>query len=113
MLTRHQQNVPKPFRNEVPGLLLDLINLQCHPLDGIFPRESAIRTGIDALIREIQRGKKPHGLSKMPSGQRCGVPRKFLQPRFAGRFQQAFKRPQRAGFVCQGLREDFGKGHEK
>ena len=107
MLAGHKQDIPESLGRQVPGLGLDLVEFERHPLDRVPARKPAVGAGIHTFIREVERREQAHRAAEMPPRQRSGLRRELSQPPLVQRLQKSLKRPHHTGFVKQGPVENF------
>ena len=94
MFSRHEEDISEALGHQMSGLSLHLIDLQRHTLDGIFTGKTAVGTGIDALVRQIERCKKPHRPPKVLTCESRRFRRQGLQVGVRHRREQVLERPQ-------------------
>ena len=111
MLARHEQDVAKALLGEMPRLGSDLLDLKGHTLDGILTGKSTVGAGVDAFVREVERGEEPHRAAEVSSRHSCRTGGKGLERGIAHRLQQGFKGSQGGRFAGDGLIEEIGKTH--
>ena len=95
MFTGNQQHASKPFRMQMPRLRSHLPHLQSDPHDRVFAGKTAIRTGVDTLIGQVERGKHPDRPPEIAPGLKGRLACKFLKLGPIQRRKQRGKPPER------------------
>ena len=112
VLAGDEKDVAKTFLDEVPGFSFDLINLEGDALDGVLAGEAAVGAGVDALVREIERGEEPHRPAEMASSGGGGAGGELLERGVVHGRQQSLESPEDRGFLAERIVEYFGKTHQ-
>jgi len=112
VLAGDEKDVAKTFLDEVPGFSFDLVDFEGDALDGVLAGETAVGAGVDALVREIERGEESHRPAEMASGGGGGAGCETLERGVIHRLQQGLESPQERGFLAERIVEYFGKTHQ-
>ena len=101
VLAGDEKDVTKTFLDEVSGFSFDLVDLEGDALDGVLAGEAAVGAGVDALVREIERGKEPHRPAEMASGGGGGAGGETLERGVVHGLQQSLESPEERGFLAE------------
>ncbi len=112
VLAGDEKDVAKPFLDEVAGFFFDLVDLEGDALDGVLAGESTVGAGVDALVREIERGEESHRPAEMASGGGGGAGGELLERGVVHGRQQSLESSQERGFLAERIVEYFGKTHQ-
>jgi hypothetical protein len=96
----------------VAGFFFDLIDLEGDALDGVLTGKAAVGAGVDALVREVERGEESHRSAEMPTGGGGGAGGETLERGVVHGLQQCLESPQERGFLAERIVEYFGKTHQ-
>ena len=73
MLARHEQDLPKASRRQVPRFGDDLLELRVTRRIGLSREKSTIPAIVDALVGQIKRREQPHRSPKILARERLGL----------------------------------------
>ena len=99
MLPRHEQEVAKTLRREVPRLLQHGRDVERHAQDRVVAREAAVGAVVDALVGKIKRREKADRLAEMAARHCGGIARQRTERGVVQRLQQRVEPAQQRGFL--------------
>ena len=91
VLSGDEEKVPESLLEEMADLGLDLVEGKRDAEDGVLPRKPTVAARVDALVREVERGKKSHGGPEVLARQAPCIERTGLELGVGAGLDQAFE----------------------
>src|SRR4051794_263408 len=111
MLTGNEKNLPEAFCGKVPRFRDHLVVVQRHAQDRVIAREATIAAVVDALVRQIERRKEPHGAPEVLQGEGSRGLSEALELRIRFGRNQLLKLEQPRRLLERGLIKDGSERH--